>query len=43
MIVNPDKFQAVIFDKRKANTYQIINTDQKKIKRFQKLIFKNGN
>ena len=40
MMVNPDKFQAVIFDKRKAkNTYQIINIDQKKIKQFQKLIF----
>ena len=38
-MVNPDKFQAVIFDKRKANTYQIINIDQKKIKQFQKLIF----
>ena len=40
MIVNPGKFQAVIFDKRKGNhTYQIINIDYKEIKRFQKLNF----
>ena len=33
MIVNPAKFQAIIFDKHKRNdTNQIINIDQKEIK-----------
>ena len=33
MIVNPGKFQAIIFDKHKGNhTNQIINIDQKEIK-----------
>ena len=33
MIVNPGKFKAVIFDKRKGNhTNHIINIDQKEIK-----------
>ena len=40
MIENPGKFHAIIFDKHKGNhTNQIINIDQKKIKRYQKLNF----
>ena len=32
-IVNPDKFQAIIFDKHKGNhTNQTINIDQREIK-----------
>ena len=38
MIVNPGKFQAIIFDKHKGNhTNQIINIDQKKIKAVSKV------
>ena len=38
MIVNPGKFQAIIFDKHKGNhTNQIINIDQKEIKAVSKV------
>ena len=38
MIVNPGKFQAIIFDKHKGNhTSQIINVDQKEIKAVSKV------
>ena len=38
MIVNPGKFKAIIFDKRKGNhTNQIINIDQKEIKGVSKV------
>ena len=38
MIVNPGKFKAIIFDKRKGNhTNQIININQKEIKAVAKV------
>ena len=38
MIVNPGKFQAIIFDKHKGNhTNQIINIDHKEIKAVSKI------
>ena len=38
MIVNPSKFQAIIFDKYKGNhTNQTINIDQNKIKAVSKV------
>ena len=38
MIVDPGKFQALIFDKHKGNeTNQIINIDQKEIKAASKV------
>ena len=38
MIVNPSKFQTIIFDKHKQNhTNQIINIDQKEIKEVLKV------
>ena len=40
MIVNQDKFQAIMIDKHKGNhTNQVVNIDQKKLKRYQKLNF----
>ena len=40
MIVNPGKFQVIIFDKHKGNHInQIINIYQKELKRYQKLNF----
>ena len=40
MIVNPGKFQAIIFDKHKRiHTNQIINIDQKEIKAESKVNF----
>ena len=45
MIVNPGKFQVIIFDKHKEiHTNQIINVDQKEIKAVSKVkTFRNKN
>ena len=41
MILNPGKFQAIIFHKRKENhTNQIKNIDQKEIKAGSKIFYK---